>query len=69
MKTGVSFTIERCLTGYIVHDYGRIIHDVSLPSACSSHINAFSHKEHVLDFLRKNLTFDVECGNAKEIKK
>lgn len=67
MKTGDNFIVERCATGYIVH-----AHNSTLEKQCwpvPGQMNAFSHKEHVLDFLRKNLTFDVECGLAKEQKK
>jgi hypothetical protein len=76
------FTVERCLSGYIVtigkslEDRAWSAHEKSLHSdkwygmqALKGQIHAFSCKEHVLDFLRKALTFDNETGLAKERKK
>ena len=62
----MKFTIERCLSGYIVW----IGYPSSIYNQTHSHevIHAFTHKEHVFTFLRKALEFDKESGLAREQK-
>lgn len=74
MKTGQIFTVERCLSGYIItagEGLGRRAQEGKFDgtlATLNTTLYAFSHKEQVLTFLRKNLEFDVEAKLAKEIK-